>query len=656
MASLRKWSITDSEELYNIASWGQGYFSINERGHLEARPNRRTDRAIDIPELLEDARQQGLHLPLLVRFSDILQNRLEHLIRCFERAIEQEAYPGRYVCAFPVKVNQQRQVVAEIIKFGEAHKVGLEVGSKPELHAMLAMQEGPGALLVCNGYKDKAYIRLALLAQNLGKQVFLVVEKPAELETILAVAAQEGLRPKIGIRIKLVASGSGRWEDSGGDHSKFGLTSTELVDAVDRLKAAGMLDTFCLIHVHLGSQITNIRRIKESLREVTRYWVELCKMGCAIDNVDLGGGLGVDYDGSRTTDGFSINYTEQEYANDIIGAFAAACRLESLPAPVIITESGRALTAHHAMLAVNVMDSASLESPHWDRPLPADAPEVMQRLEALRAGLNARNLHEFWHDALHLRDEVNTLFEVGLLNLRERARAEQSFWMIARRAERLMNKERRPGEDWERLELILADKVFCNFSVFQSLPDSWAMGQEFPVMPLHRLKEKPTQQAVLQDVTCDSDGRLASYIGQRGPRATLPLHPFKPGEPYWLGIFLTGAYQEILGDLHNLFGDTNTVHVAQNEAGDWRYEEIIQAESISDVLDSVQYDQGTLIDRIERQVRASIDAGRMCAEEGQQFRKLFASGLNHQTYLEPPAVSAPAAKIRATRSRARVLP
>ncbi len=632
MSGLKRWSTEDSQALYNIAGWGQGYFGINGKGHLAAYPGRDGGAAIDILELVEHAAGEGMGLPLLIRFSDILNHRIAALRESFARAMERESYRGRYVCVYPVKVNPQRQVVEEILRFGAEGGMGLEAGSRPELHAVLAMLEGPDTVVVCNGYKDEAYVRLALQAQKLGGKIFLVVEKPDELELILRVAAEERAVPRIGIRIKLVASGSGKWEDSGGDRSKFGLTPAELMQVVERLRRAERLGCFRLLHFHLGSQITNIRAIKEALREMGRYYVELRRMGCPVDYVDVGGGLGVDYDGSRTTNGFSINYTEEEYASDVVGTLAELCRNEHLPQPHLITESGRALTAHHAMLAVNVLETGSLDHGAPPAVLAAEH-ELNAKLSACHARLNAKNLAASWQEAQLLREQGSRLFELGMLSLPQRAQLEAVFWKTAGRVARLMRKRGAPASELEALQILLADKYFCNFSVFQSLPDAWAIGQEFPVAPLHRLEEKPTRLGILQDITCDSDGKIGAYIGTPEQKRVLPLHPLRNGEPYYLGIFLTGAYQEILGELHNLFGGTNVLHVALNDDGSWRYEQMVQGENVARVLSYVQFHRGALVDRIDRRVRAGVEAGRLSHAEGRAFLSLYERGLDGLPYL-----------------------
>ncbi|MDH4249356.1 MAG: biosynthetic arginine decarboxylase [Deltaproteobacteria bacterium] len=643
MRKLRPWSAEDSLELYQIPGWGQGYFGINDKGHMVAYP-RRNGTAIDLRDLVEDAQSQGLHLPLLVRFSDILHDRLQSLHHSFHTAIQENDYEGRYLGVYPIKVNQQRQVVEEVVRFGAEFQMGLEVGSKPELHAVLAILETPGSVIVCNGYKDEAYIRLALLAQKLGRTVFMVVEKLGELPLILRVADEERVEPVIGLRLKLMTAGSGKWEDSGGDRSKFGLTSWEVMQAVDELRQAGRLNTLRLIHSHLGSQVSNIRSVRDAIMETARYYTELRKLGCPIDHVDMGGGLGVDYDGTRSTYGFSINYTAQEYANAIVSGLAGVCRNEKLPHPNIISESGRALTAHHAMLVVNVQEASILDrlpvkgrkesaKAGKDTPKGEKLPEPLSRLETIRASLTPRSYMELWHETLHVRDEIKKLFELGFLSLAHRAKADQMFWEIARAVDQFARRQQQLPDEMEALETLLADKYFCNFSVFQSLPDAWAIGQEFPVVPLHRLTELPSRRAILQDITCDSDGRIKNYISRVSKAETVPLHPLKGGEPYFLGIFLTGAYQEILGDLHNLFGNTNAVHVALQEDDTWHYEQIIHGENLSEVLAYVQFGKDILVDRIERQIATATRAGLVSHLEGKRFLDLYVEGLDSSTYL-----------------------
>ena len=646
-----RWGIANSMALYRLAEWGQGFFGINGKGKLVAHPSRDSGVGVDVHALVTDAQARGLSLPLLVRFSDILSARVAHLQGCFASAIAEEGYEGRYFAVYPIKVNQQRQVVEEVVRFGAEFQVGLEAGSKPELHAVLAMLEAPEAVIVCNGYKDADYVRLALMAQRLGRRVFLVVEKLGELALILRIAAEVGIRPLLGVRLRMASAGEGKWMHSGGDHSKFGLTAGDLVAAVEQLRRADALDCFRMLHIHVGSQVPNIRPIKDALREMTRYFAELHRLGCPIDYVDLGGGLGVDYDGTGSTSPSSINYSEQEYANDVVSAFATVCRAEGLPHPHLVTESGRALTAHHAMLVINVLESTTRDGARAPAAPDPEAPEPLHRLERIRRDLSARTAREAWHDALEARDEANQLFELGYLSLEGRAWADGCFWRIARRVETLLARLDPAPEEMAELSVLLADRYFCNFSVFQSLPDAWAIGQQFPVVPLHRLRERPSRAGILQDITCDSDGQLTSYVGAFDNRAVLPLHALKAGEPYYLGVFLTGAYQEILGDLHNLFGDTDAIHVALNEDGTWRYEQIIHGENVSRVLAYVQFNRDTLVDRISRQVQDAIRARRITAAEGKAFRNLYEDGLDGLTYL---ARRKPARGARRTRHLAAV--
>ena len=667
MSATKRWSVADAAELYNIAGWGRGYFGVNHRGHLSVHPRGNggiggggpgatgtsAAPAIDLKELIEDALSRGISLPLQIRFSDILEHRLAHVHRSFSDAIAAHGYQGDYLGVYPLKVNQQRQVVEDVVRFGATHGIGLEAGSKPELHAALASLDTPGAVIVCNGFKDPAYIRLALLAQKLERRVFLVVEKPAELHLILRISRETGITPLLGMRIRLIATGSGRWEDSGGDTSKFGMASWELLEAVEHLRRVGALESFQLIHAHLGSQINNLRHVTEGVREIGRYYAELRRMGCPIGAVDVGGGLGVDYDGTRSTFGFSVNYSEAEYATEVVRTLAEICRESGLPHPTLISEAGRALTAHHAMLAINVLETVSLGGALPGGALPGGETETAEpgsadtgpaeKMARLLAGIKGRSLSADWAEAQLLREEANTRFELGYLPLEQKARADRMFWAVARRVQRLARRQHQAPEELEELEPLLADKYYCNFSVFQSLPDAWAIHQEFPLAPLHRLDERPTRMGTIQDLTCDSDGRLLTYIGRFEKRESLPLHPLRPGEPYYLGIFLTGAYQEILGDLHNLFGDTNTIHVklVENPTTDgeggwgWRYEQIIEGESVAQVLDYVQFDRASLLERVERLLQNALENGSMTGEEAGEFRALYTQGLDGATYLEP---------------------
>ena len=632
-----KWTIEEAREHYNIRGWGAGYFDINSKGNIVVRPNRKNKHDIDLKNLVDDIQSKGYSLPVLIRFSDILKASIANLANSFQRSIDEYKYNGQYHGVYPIKVNQQRQVVEEIVKFGQPFNIGLEAGSKPELHAILAILDNPEALLVCNGYKDESFIRLALMSQKLGKKVFIVVEKLDELSLIDKVAKELGVKPNIGLRIKLLSTGQGRWSSSAGEYSKFGLNSIELMEALQIAKDNNILDCIKLIHFHLGSQITNIRRIKSSLQEVGRFYSELMKFGCNIDYIDVGGGLGVDYDGSRSTFASSTNYSVQEYANDVVYHLLEICNKENLSHPNIISESGRAMTAHHSILVVNVLDVTSF--PEWSNTIEIkdDAPEVVKEIFYVLDSTSNKNLNESWHDAVHLKEEAQNQFLLGLISLENRALSERIFWGICRKIEQLSTRLKFMPDEIRSLKTTLADKYFCNFSVFQSVPDSWAIDQVFPIVPIYRLNEEPSRDATLEDITCDSDGRIDTFIGtQRGTERTLRVHDLEPGETYPLCIFLTGAYQEILGDLHNLFGDTNTVHVSLKEDGTLNYEQIIEGEDVTDVLDYVQFSADELAGRIDGFLIGCVQRGVVTQKEANDFSNLYKEGLEGYTYLVDP--------------------
>ena len=630
---MRKWRIEDSLELYNVPGWGINYFSINQDGNVSVSPRKAAGPEIDLKQVVDEAVRRDISLPLLVRFPEILDSRIEKLSDCFEKAGETYDYTGKYYCVYPVKVNQQRHVVEELVHHGTKFNLGLEAGSKPELHAILAVTNNPDALIICNGYKDEEFIELGLLAQKMGKRVYLVVEKLAELRLINKVAKRIDVRPNIGIRVKIAASGSGKWEESGGDHSKFGLNAAELVEAVKYAKEEEILDCIRLIHFHLGSQITNIRKIKAGLREVAQFYVQMMQMGCNVDFVDIGGGLGVDYDGSRTMLASSVNYSVQEYANDAVSAIADAATKNSLPHPHIITESGRALTAHHSVLVFNVLETMVV--PTWDdgEELGENEHELVLELKQVVDQVNTGRMIEAWHDAQQIREETLDLFSLGLMDLETRAKAERLYWTVARKVTELSKDLKHVPDELQQLSRMLADKYFCNFSLFQSVPDSWAIDQLFPILPIHKLNEKPTRTATLQDITCDSDGKIDQFIGVGDPIRSLPVHDFKQGDKYYMGVFLVGAYQEILGDLHNLFGDTNAIHVVTDNGG-YKVEQVVDGETVAEVLDYVQFDSKKLVRNIETWVAEAIAEERISSEEGKSFLTMYRSGLYGYTYLE----------------------
>ncbi len=571
---------------------------------------------------------------MLIRFPDILDNRIEKMSSCFKQAAEEYGYKAENFIIYPIKVNQMRPVVEEIISHGKKFNLGLEAGSKPELHAVIAVNTDSDSLIVCNGYKDESYIELALLAQKMGKRIFLVVEKMNELKLIAKMAKQLNVQPNIGIRIKLASSGSGKWEESGGDASKFGLTSSELLEALDFLESKGMKDCLKLIHFHIGSQVTKIRRIKTALREASQFYVQLHSMGFNVEFVDIGGGLGVDYDGTRSSNSEgSVNYSIQEYVNDSISTLVDVSDKNGIPHPNIITESGRALTAHHSVLIFEVLETATL--PEWDdeEEIAPDAHELVQELYGIWDSLNQNKMLEAWHDAQQIREEALDLFSHGIVDLKTRAQIERLYWSITREINQIAGGLKHAPDEFRGLSKLLADKYFCNFSLFQSLPDSWAIDQIFPIMPIQRLDEKPERSATLQDITCDSDGKIANFISTRNVAHYLPVHTLKKTEPYYVAVFLVGAYQEILGDMHNLFGDTNAVHVSVNEKG-YNIEQIIDGETVAEVLDYVQYNPKKLVRTLETWVTKSVKEGKISLEEGKEFLSNYRSGLYGYTYLE----------------------
>ncbi len=630
---MRKWRVEDSAELYNIGGWGRQYFSVNEKGNMTVTPKPGVA-PVDLRDVLDELQLKDITAPVLLRFPDILDNRVEKISNCFKKAAEEYDYQGKNFVIYPIKVNQMRPVVEEIVSHGKKFNIGLEAGSKPELHAVLATNIDENALIICNGYKDEDYIELALLAHKMGRRIIIVVEKLNELQQILDISRRLKIVPSVGIRIKLANSGAGKWEESGGDQSKFGLDSSELLQAVDFLQKHGVTDWLKLIHFHIGSQITKIRRIKNALREAMQFYVQLSKLGFDIHFVDIGGGLGVDYDGSRSSASeSSMNYSIQEYANDAIYSIVDACEKNNLPQPNIVTESGRSLAAHHSVLIIEALEATSL--PRWsdNEELRGDEHELVKELYEIWDNINQQNLFESWHDAIQCRDETLELFSMGLLDLRNRAIAEKLFWQIAREVAEMTRSMKHPPEELRKVQRMLPDKYYCNFSLFQSLTDSWAVDQIFPIVPISRLDEKPTRMATLQDMTCDSDGKIAHFISPQGITNALPVHPIKPDEPYYLGVFLVGAYQEILGDMHNLFGDTNAVHVVCYK-DHYEIEKVIDGETVAEVLDYVQYDPKRLVRNVETWVTKAMKAGKITPEEGREFLSNYRSGLYGYTYLE----------------------
>lgn len=631
---LRRWTIADSLETYSINRWGCGYVSISEKGNLLITPRGPEHGAIDMKALVDELTQRGIQLPILLRFSDILRSRIELLNSAFERAIADYGYQGSYRGVYPIKVNQSRKVVEEIIQFGRRYHYGLEAGSKPELLAIMALHDDPEALIVCNGYKDDEYIETALLASKLGRTVILVAEKPHEIDQIHQVAKKLAVPPRLGIRARLSSRGAGRWEQSGGDRSKFGLSAPEMLQAVGKLREWGELSCLNLLHFHLGSQISAIRSIKNALREAGRVYVELYKMGCAnLTYFDVGGGLGVDYDGSQTNFASSMNYTVQEYANDVVYSLQEICDSAEVPHPTVVTESGRAVAAHHAVLVVDVLAVSEFDTWQVPKELPEDAPPLIMNLYETYELANRKNLLETYHDAVEYKDQVLQLFNLGHLSLEHRALCEQLFWAISQRILAIVRTLPHIPEELEGLETTLTDTYFCNFSTFQSLPDAWAVDQLFPILPIHRLDEEPTRRGILADITCDSDGKIDSFIDVRDVKKALELHA-KNGRDYYLGMFLVGAYQEILGDMHNLFGDTNTVHVAMDAEGNYYIDEVVVGDTVAEVLRYVDYEPNDLLRRLRNHVEHAVRRNWITLDESRQLIKHFCEGLSGYTYLE----------------------
>jgi arginine decarboxylase len=631
---VRRWTAGDAAELYDIARWGKGYFSIDDNGHVRVHPNKEPDRWLDLKQLVDRLQLRGIDLPILIRFAGILKHRLGEIHKAFAAAIAEHKYTGNYCCVYPIKVNQQRQVVDEVLRFGKPFRFGLEAGSKPELLAVLALASNDTPI-ICNGFKDAEFIEMSMMALKMGRQIIPVVEKYTELDLILKMAQKVGVRPVIGMRVKLAARGSGRWQQSGGHRSKFGLTVTEILRALKELKSRGMEDCFKLLHFHLGSQITNIRQIKGALNEAVRVYIDLARQGAGLAFLDVGGGLGVDYDGSQTNFESSANYTLQEYANDVVYHVQSVCDEAGVTHPTIISESGRAVVAYHSALVFSVVGVAGQGENDVPLQLPEDVEQPLHDLLDTYQNVTVRNVLEAYHDASQSLDMAMNLFAGGYLPLVQRSMAENLFWAICHKIQRLARQLEFMPEELEGLDAMLSDTYFCNFSLFQSMPDSWAIKQLFPVMPIHRLNERPSRHAVLGDITCDSDGKIEQFIDRRDVKRTLPLHVFN-GEPYYLGAFLLGAYQEILGDMHNLFGDTNAVHVSMDDEGEVVLETVIKGDTVREVLDYVEFNVESLMRQFRTSVELAVRESRIGYEEAGRFLRFYEDGLQGYTYLEEP--------------------
>ncbi len=641
MAAAITWKIQDSLDLYHLGAWGQGYFSINEAGHVVVRPEPKGHGEIDLFDVVEGLKARDLTAPVVVRFSGILAHRLRQLHTAFAQAIAENDYRNRYAAVFPIKVNQQRLVVEEVFRYGKEFGFGLEVGSKPELLAVMAMTENsPDRLIVCNGFKDDSYIEAVILATKLGRTIVPVVENYAELGLILKHAKLQNVRPKMGIRVKLASEGSGRWRDSAGEKSKFGLFVTEILEAVETLRRHDMLDCLKLVHCHPGSQLQDIRRVKSAINELAHVYAELKLLGAGLEYIDVGGGLGVDYDGSGTNYQSSMNYTLNEYANDVVYRVASVCNARGIEHPMIVSESGRAIAAHHSVLIFNALGTSALdqfritgrEADDYDGSETLPQP-ILDLFDAYRA-ITERRLVECYHDAVTAREQSLQMFNLGLMSLPLRSLVERLYWSTCVKIRDFCRKLDEVPEELAELEAMLSDIYFCNMSVFQSLPDSWAIDQLFPIMPIHRLDEAPTRRGVLADITCDSDGKIDRFVSHREVKRALELHELRKGEEYYLAAFLVGAYQETLGDLHNLFGDTHVVHIRLDEDGQWAIEEIVKGDTANKVLEYMEYDVEELYPALARDCERAIREGRMTVAESQAIKRFYEGELNGYAYLE----------------------
>jgi arginine decarboxylase len=628
----KSWTIEDSEKLYRIQGWGEPYFSINAAGHVTVSPKGDRGGSLDLCELVESLKQRNLALPLLIRFSDILEDRIERLNSCFARAIARYNYKNVYRGVFPVKCNQHRQLIQDLVRFGQPHHFGLEAGSKPELMIALATLKTPGALLICNGYKDRDYIETAILAQRLGQTSVIVLEQIEEVELAIAASIALGIKPILGVRAKLTTKGVGRWGGSTGDRAKFGLTIPEIIRAVGELEKAGMLDCLQLLHFHIGSQISSISVIKDAIREASHIYVELAKLGANMNYLDVGGGLGVDYDGSKTNFHASKNYNMQNYANDVVAGVKDACDERKIQVPIIISESGRAIASHQSVLVFDVLGTSDVPR-EVPEPIDENAHQIPRNLYEIYQSISPENYQEVYHDAIQFKEEAVSLFNLGYLGIAERAKTEQLYWACCNKIQGIARQKEYVSEDLEDLEKVMASIYYINLSVFQSVPDSWAINQLFPIMPINRLDEEPTQRGILADLTCDSDGKIDQFIDLRDVKSVLELHTLKPGEPYYLALFLGGAYQEIMGNLHNLFGDANAVHIQLTPSG-YHIEHVVKGDTMKEVLSYVQYDAESLVESIRRQTEAALQQNKITLSESQLLLQNYERSLSQYTYLQ----------------------
>lgn len=632
---MRVWSVEDSLKTYCVENWGLQYFGINSKGNMTARPRLGQTPCIDMKEVVDDIISRGIKLPVLIRFQDILRHRVVSLNESFRRVIEEAGYKNRYMGVYPIKVNQLREVVEEIVDAGVPYQMGLEAGSKAELFAAIAMNTTPDSLILCNGYKDDSIIRMALLASKIGKRAIIIIEKLSEAYQVIRLSKELGVRPSLGIRSKLHTRGSGKWESSGGDSAKFGLTTPEVLQLINLLRNENMLDCAKLVHFHIGSQITDIRTIKDAVKEGARVYAKLKKMGVGLEFLDVGGGLGVDYDGSRTSSNSSVNYSVQEYVSGVVYTIQEVCAAEEVPEPAIVSESGRALVAHHSVLIVNVFGNIEMGSTPIQFEQTPEENELVTQLREVLANVTGKNLSESYHDALQHWEESSSLFKLGFLDLEDKAKVENLFWRVCFQINKLMVGQKYIPEDLVEMSKHLSEQYLCNFSLFQSAPDYWAIQQLFPIMPLHRLTEEPVRSATLVDITCDSDGKVDRFIDLRDVRETLPLHNIN-GQPYYIGMFLMGAYQDIMGDVHNLFGKVNEVHVFEDseEPGGYYIEEIIPGNTVGEILGTIQYSSQELEKAVKIAIDNQVKSGALKPREGVDILNIFEKGLKEYTYID----------------------
>jgi arginine decarboxylase len=622
-------------QTYGVENWGAGYFEVNRKGHLAVRPAEGDSRSVDIKELIDDlVEQRRLQLPILLRFPQILTNQLKKVQRSFQDASREFSYAGAHFGVFPMKVNPRREVVEEFLREGSKYNFGVECGSKAELYAALSLEQTPDSLLICNGFKDEAFINLALTGVQIGKRVVIVVEKLNELKMIIRRSQETGIRPGIGIRAKLYSKGSGKWASSGGESAKFGLTPSEMLECIRLLREFQMTDRLKLLHFHIGSQITDIKRVKAAMKEAARVYSKIRQMHIDVEFLDIGGGMGVDYDGSKTTFASSVNYTIQEFANDVVYTIKSVCDDENVPEPNLVTESGRVMSAYHAVFVTSIRDE--IETFADDQPevsVDEDDPQVIVELKALYDDISAKNYREYYHDALDHKDELHTQFNLGLISLEDRAKGEVLFWEVCARASRFAQAAKTQEEEFDDLKRILASKYLCNFSVFRSAPDHWAIDHLFPIMPIHRLNEQPTDYATFVDITCDSDGHIDKFVDLKDVKEVLELHPFT-GDPYYIAIFLVGAYQEVMGSNHNLFGRPNEAHVIIDTEGRYHLKKIVQGSRIGDMLAVARYDKGQAWESLQRMINARVAGGYLSEEQAETLVKEYESDINRYTYLE----------------------